>query len=89
MYNKEPAAAAAETAAAEMAAAETAAAIYAPDVSEQTDTADVVKRKREVNRTADAEVCTLQAENLHNIRVIEFSVLAQNRPVYWFDLSKL
>ena len=85
MYNKEPAAAAAETAAAEMAAA-----IYAPDVSEQTeDTADVVKRKREVNGTADADVRTLQAENLHNIRVIEFSVLAQNRPVYWFDLSKL
>ena len=53
MYNKEPAAA--ETAATGMAAVSD-----APDVSEQTeDTADVVKQKREVNRTADAEVCTL------------------------------
>mgnify|MGYP001803385250 CR=1 FL=1 len=53
MYNKEPAAA--ETAAAEMAAVRD-----APDVSEQTeDAADVVKQKREVNRTADADVRTL------------------------------
>ena len=60
MYNKEPAAA--ETAAAEAAVRD------APDVSEQTeDTADVVKQKREVNRTADAEVCTLQAKNIHII----------------------
>ena len=79
MYNKEPVAAeaaaaetaaaetaAAETAAAETAAAETEAAIDAPDVSEQTeDTAGVVKRKREVNGTADADVRTLQAENRH------------------------
>ena len=70
MYNKEPAAA--ETAAAETAAAETASAMVAPDVNEQTeDTADVVKQKREVNGTADAEVRTLQAENLYNIRVID------------------
>ena len=63
MYNKEPAAAetaAAEMAAAETAAAETVAAIDAPDVNEQSENAaDVVKQKREVNRTADAEVCTL------------------------------
>ena len=89
MYNKEPAAAAAETAA-ETAAVETPAAekaaIDAPDVSEQSnDAAAVVKQKREVNRTADAEVRTLQAENIHIIRVILFSVSAQNRPVYWFD----
>ena len=72
MYNKEPAAAeaaAAETAAAEAAAAETAAAIDAPDVSEQSEyAAGVVKRKREVNRTADdADVRTIQAENIHRI----------------------
>ena len=89
MYNKEPAAAetaATEMAAAETAATETAAVRDAPDVSEQSeDTADVVKQKREVNRTADAEVRTLQAENIHIIRVILFSVSAQNRPVYWFD----
>ena len=58
MYNKEPEAA--ETAATEMAAAEMAAVRDAPDVNEQTDdAAGIVKRKREVNRTADAEVCTL------------------------------
>ena len=58
MYNKEPAAA--ETAAAEKAA------IDAPDVNEQTDdAAGKVKRKREVKRTADADVRTLQAENRH------------------------
>ena len=69
MYNKEPAAA--ETAAAETAVAETASAMDAPDVSEQTeDAADVVKQKREVNRTADDEVRTLQADNLLVIRVI-------------------
>ena len=66
MYNKEPAAA--ETAVADTAAAETASAIDAPDVNEQSDdAAGIVKRKREVNGTADAEVCTLQAKNIHII----------------------
>ena len=65
MYNKEPAAAAAE---AETAAAETASTIDAPVVNEQTDDAAViVKRKREVNRTADSDVRTLQDENIHKI----------------------
>ena len=51
----EPAAAAAETA-----AAETASAMDAPDVIKQSENAeDVVKQKREVNRTADADVRTL------------------------------
>ena len=60
MYNKEPAAAA------EAAAAETVSAIDAADVNEQSDdAAGIVKQKREVNRTADAEVCTLQAKNIH------------------------
>ena len=80
MYNKEPAAA--ETAAAEMASAKD-----APDVSEQSeDAADVVKQKREVNGTADADVRTLQAENRHRT---EISVLAQNMPAYWLELSKI
>ena len=82
MYNKEPAAAAAEAAATEMAAVRD-----APDVNEQTeDTADVVKQKREVNGTADADVRTLQAENRHRT---EISVLAQNMPAYWLELSKI
>ena len=80
MYNKEPAAA--ETAATEMAAVRD-----APDVSEHTDdAAGVVKRKREVNGTADADVRTLQAENRHRT---EISVLAQNMPAYWLELSKI
>ena len=55
MYDKEPAAAAAETA-----AAETASAMDAPDVIKQSENAeDVVKQKREVNKTADADVRTL------------------------------
>ena len=66
MYNKEPAAA--ETAVTEAAAAEMAAVRDAPDVTEQSEyAAGVVKQKREVNRTADADVRTLQAENIHRI----------------------
>ena len=81
MYNKEPAAA--ETAA----AAEAAAVRDAPDVNEHTDdAAGVVKQKREVNGTADADVRTLQAENRHRT---EISVLAQNMPAYWLELSKI
>ena len=65
MYNKEPAAA--ETAAAETAAGETASMDALDKEEKSEDAAGVVKQKREVNRTADADVRTLQAENIPRI----------------------